>query len=182
MDKELFRKTEGRLYRYYKSKNDIYKLEIEIESLENRKQVIEHDIKSSNVTIDYYQNGIGITERVQSSSTGTSYAETEMCKEIEKLEREHLRVTKKILKSKAKVRDIEEFINHMDHNIEQLSEEDKRFIELKYGDKKNILQISLIINMAQATCYRKRGELVQAIAEYDFTLLCSNFDKKMIKK
>lgn len=177
MDKELFRKTEGKLYRYYKYKMDIKRISSNIELLENKKAKIEEDIKSTNVNIDYYQNGIGINERVQSSNTGTSYAEAEMCKQIEKLEREHVLVVKRIFKNKARIRELESFINNMERNIEMLNEEDKRFIELKYGDKKNILQISLKMNMAQMTAYRKRDEIIKAIAEYDNLLF-----GKVVKK
>ena len=79
--------------------------------------------------------------------------------------------TKKILKSRAKLREIERYVDHMDRNIKMLQEEDKRFLELKYGDKKNILQISMILNIAQATAYRKREELVEVVAEYENTFL-----------
>ncbi|MBS5306458.1 transcriptional regulator [Clostridium sp.] len=171
MDKELFRKTEGKLYRYYKNKNEIYKIENKIRSLENIKRNIEDDIKNANVIIDYYKNGIGIQERVQTSASGSSYAEQELCRAITKLEDEHVKVAKKILKNKAKIRHIEEFIKYMDDNIGQLTEEDKRFIELKYGDGKNPTQISMILNMAQATAYRKREEVVKAVAEYENTFL-----------
>ena len=171
MDKELFRKTEGKLYRYYESKKEIYCIKDDIASLEREIETIEYDIRHSNVIIDYYQNGIGIQERVQSSSAGTSYAESEMCKQIERLEKEHVDKTKKILKSRAKLREIERYVDHMDRNIKMLQEEDKRFLELKYGDKKNILQISMILNIAQATAYRKREELVEVVAEYENTFL-----------
>ena len=171
MDKDLFRKTEGKLYRYYQSKKKIRELNNEISSLEYHKERVEYDIRHANVTIDYYQNGTGLQERVQSSPSGSSYAETEMCKEIEKLEREHLRINKKILKIKAKIRELEEFIRHMNEIVEQLNEEDKRFIELKYGDKKSMIYISMKLNMAQATTYRKREELIESIAEYENTLL-----------
>lgn len=171
MDKELFRKTEGKLYRYYESKKKIYSVKENIARLEREIKTIEYDIRHSNVTIDYYQNGIGIQERVQSSSTGTSYAEKEMCKQIERLEKEHVEKTKKILKNRSKIRDMERYIDYMDRNIRMLQEEDKRFLELKYGDKKNILQISLRLNIAQATAYRKREELVEAVAEYENTFL-----------
>jgi hypothetical protein len=171
MDKELFRKTEGKLYRYYESKKKIYSVKEDIARLEREIKTIEYDIRHSNVTIDYYQNGIGIQERVQSSSTGTSYAEKEMCKQIERLEKEHVEKTKKILKNRSKIRDMERYIDYMDRNIRMLQEEDKRFLELKYGDKKNILQISLRLNIAQATAYRKREELVEAVAEYENTFL-----------
>jgi len=167
MDKELFRKTEGKLYRYYESKKKIYSIKEDILRLEREVRTIEYDIKHSNVTIDYYKNGTGIQERVQSSSTGTSYAENEMCKQIERLEKEHVDKTKKILKNKSKIREMERYIDYMDRNIRMLQEEDKRFLELKYGDKKNILQISMRLNMAQATAYRKREELVEAVAEYE---------------
>ncbi|MBS5886680.1 transcriptional regulator [Clostridium sp.] len=167
MDKELFRKTEGKLYRYYESKKKIYGIKEDIARLEREVRTIEYDIRHSNVTIDYYQNGTGIQERVQSSSTGTSYAENEMCKQIERLEKEHVEKTKKILKNRSKIRDMERYIDYMDRNIRMLQEEDKRFLELKYGDKKNILQISMRLNMAQATAYRKREELVEAVAEYE---------------
>lgn len=167
MDKELFRKTEGMLYRYYESKKKIYGIKEDIARLEREVRTIEYDIRHSNVTIDYYQNGTGIQERVQSSSTGTSYAENEMCKQIERLEKEHVEKTKKILKNRSKIREMERYIDYMDRNIRMLQEEDKRFLELKYGDKKNILQISMRLNMAQATAYRKREELVEAVAEYE---------------
>lgn len=167
MDKELFRKTEGKLYRYYESKKKIYSIKEDILRLEREVRTIEYDIRHSNVIIDYYQNGTGIQERVQSSATGTSYAENEMCKQIERLEKEHVDKTKKILKNRSKIREMERYIDYMDRNIRMLQEEDKRFIELKYGDKKNILQISMRLNMAQATAYRKREELVEAVAEYE---------------
>lgn len=167
MDKELFRKTEGKLYRYYESKKKIYRIKEDIARLEREIETIEYDIRHSNVIIDYYQNGTGIQERVQSSSTGTSYAEAEMCKQIERLEKEHIDKAKKVLKNRSKIRDMERYIDYMDRNIRMLQEEDKRFLELKYGDKKNILQISMRLNIAQATAYRKREELVEAIAEYE---------------
>ncbi|MDU2995384.1 MAG: transcriptional regulator, partial [Clostridium sp.] len=85
MDKDLFRKTEGKLYRYYQSKKKIRELNNEISNLEYHRERVEYDIRHANVTIDYYQNGTGLQERVQSSPSGSSYAETEMCKEIEKL-------------------------------------------------------------------------------------------------
>lgn len=167
MDKDLFRKTEGKLYRYFQSKKKIYSIKERINWLEKQLETIEYDIKHSNVAIDYYQNGTGIQERVQSSASGSSYAETEMCKEIGKLEREHLDITKKILKCKSKLRELDGYIEHIKSNIEMLSEDDKRFIELKYGDKKNILAISLMLNIASATAYRKREELVENIAIWD---------------
>ncbi|WWU65205.1 transcriptional regulator [Clostridium baratii] len=183
IDKNIFRKTEAALYRYFKYKNKIVELRDKIKYQKKRLVKIESDIRSANITIDYYQNGIGISERVQTPSSGISFVEEQMCKEIGKLEREHLIISKKILKNEHKVRDLEEYIDNMETNLNTLCEEDRRFIELKYGDDKNILQISQNLNIAQATAYRKREDIVKVVAGFKNTLLFKNKknDKNLIK-
>lgn len=166
MDKELFRKTEGKLYRYYESKKHLFGLNEKIIRLENHKETIEYDIRHTNIRVDPYQNGAGINERVQTSSTGTSYAEQEMIKEIEKLERERVKLTKQLLKTKAKKRELENYISNMEFNINMLNEESKRFLELKYSDKAKVIAISQKMNMAVATVYRIREEIVENIANF----------------
>ena len=171
MNKDLFKKTEGNLYRYFEYKKKIHYLKQWVEQLKGRLEKIEKDIRNANVTIDYYQNGAGISERVQTSPSGNSFAEEQMCKEITKLEKEHLIISKKILKNNHKIRDLEEYIDNMETNLNTLCEEDRRFIELKYGDKKSILTISQKLNIAQATAYRKREEIIYNITEFKNTLL-----------
>lgn len=172
MNKELCKRTEEKLYRYFGCKKRVYSIESEIDALENRKKTIEYDIKHTNVNIDYYQNGVGIKERVQSSSSGVSYAEAEMCKAIGELEKEHVIVTKKILKLKSDIRDIEEFIRSIDDSINQLMEEDRRFIKLMYGDRMKPIQIAMELNIGQATAYRKRGAIIELISNYNNSLFC----------
>lgn len=171
IDKNIFRKTEAELYRYFDYKKEIIKLQNKIKYQKDRISKIELDIKSVNVTIDYYQNGVGISERVQTSPSGSSFVEEQMCKEISKLEKEYLIINKKILKNNHRLRDVEGYINNMEINLSTLSEEDRRYIELKYGDKKSILAISQKLNIAQATAYRKREEIISNIAEFENTLL-----------
>lgn len=166
MDKELFRKTEGKLYRYYESKKSLHGLSEKIARLEYHKEVIEYDIRHTNIRIDPYQNGAGINERVQTSPSGTSYAEQEMTKEIERLERERVKIVKQILKTKAKKRELENYISNMDFNINMLNEESKRFLELKYSDKAKVIAIAQKMNMAVATVYRIREEIVENIANF----------------
>lgn len=166
MDKELFRKTEGKLYRYYESKKHLFGLNEKIVRLENHKETVEYDIRHTNIRIDPYQNGAGMNERVQTSSNGTSYAEQEIINEIEKLERERVKITKQILKTKAKKRELENYISNMEFNINMLNEESKRFLELKYSDKAKVISISQKMNMAVATVYRIREEIVENVANF----------------
>lgn len=165
MDDKLFKETEAILYKYYQSKLDKKRLEKDILVTEKLLKDIEQDIKSVNVNIDYYQSGMQLSERVQTSSDGTSYAENEICRAIGRLEAEHKKVFKSLLSKRYKLRRYTELISSMEDKLKRLSEEDNRFLELKYGDKKNILQISMIMSMAQATAYRKRENLIKKVAE-----------------
>jgi DNA-directed RNA polymerase specialized sigma subunit len=168
MDKELFRKTEGRLYRYFRYKREIIDSKKNIEFLQNKIKEVDESIRNVHkyINVDPYQNGAGISERVQTSSTGTSYVESEMIREVSKLEKEQCSMMKSILKQQAKIREKEFYIRKMVTNIEMLNEEDKRFIELKYGDEEEVPMIADKLNMARATAYRKREELVENISRF----------------
>lgn len=166
MEKEVFRKTEGNIYRYYETKKAIFGINEKIARLEEQQESIEYDMKHTNIRIDPYQNGMGISERVQTSSNGTSYVEQEISKEIDKLDRERLRIIKLILKLKAKKRDMENYISNIEYNINMLNEESKRFLELKYSDKEKVVAIAYKMNMAVATVYRVREEIIENIANF----------------
>lgn len=168
MDRELFKKTEGRLYTYFKYKKEIINSKRRIEFLESKVKEIDDSIKNVHkyANIDPYQNGAGISERVQTSSTGTSYVESEMMKAVSKLEREQCDIVKSILKIECKKRDWEKFVKRMETNIEMLEEEDKRYVELKYGDRKGVPEVADKLNMARATAYRKREELIENISHF----------------
>lgn len=167
LEKDLFKKTEGRLYRHYRNIKEIDKLKSRVALLLKQKEQIENDIRSTNVKIDYYQSGVGFGERVQTSSAGTSYAEREIIKAIEKLEKELVHKKRKILKLNARIREKEEQITDMDYNISMLSEEYKRLLEWKYGEGKSLDWIATeMYGGARTTAYRKREELVESIAQW----------------
>lgn len=170
MDKETFKKTEGKLYRYYENKKILLSLNEKIARLEKHKESIEEDIRYTDVKVEPYQPGSGIGERVQTSNNGTSYVEKEIIKEIDRLERERVKIIRCILKTKAKKRSLENNIGNMDFNINMLNEESKRFLELKYSDKEKAVAISLKMNMALATVYRIREEIIKDVANFmDFS-------------
>jgi chromosome segregation ATPase len=166
LDKEQFRKAEGRLYRYYKQLKLIEKLKNTSIVLYKQIKQIEEDMSETNVKIDYIQSGMAVGEKVQSSSSGTSYAEREIERAIEQLEKELVYKKRKILKLRARIRGMEEEISDMEYNISMLSEENKRFLEYKYSEKMNPTEIAEKMNMATATAYRKREELVEDIAQW----------------
>ena len=169
MDKELFRKTEGMLYGYYKDKNRLESVRREIETVGNLINTIARNIKTCNVSIDPYQGGAG-GERVQTSSSNSSYVEKAIIKAIDDMEKEKAQRTKKLYKLKCEERNLIYRIEKVEGNIGMLKGEYKKFLELKYntapGEKMGMRDIALELNMSKNKVYDLREELVRNIAEY----------------
>lgn len=170
LDKEIFRKTEGRLYRYYKQLKIVEKLKNKVVLLWKQKEQLQKEmveLKHMNIETG---NNMGIDysgDRIQSSSSGVGEAEREVIRYINNLEREYNYTVKKMLKTRAKIRDIEVQIQDMQFNLAMLNEESKRFIEWKYGEEKSIEWIAEEMYAgARSTAYRKREELVEDIAQW----------------
>lgn len=166
---QAFKKTEGLIYRYYKNIRKKDRMQYKKYSLEDRISQIRKDIKETNIELD---DGIGAIDyskdRVQSSPTGAGPAEQSLIREITKLENE-LKLTIKVkLKLHAKIRELEAQISDIEYVINQLSEERKQLVELKYGSsiKMSNVAIGMKLNMTEATVRRKRVEVVEAIAKW----------------
>lgn len=168
MEDELFRKTEGQLYRYYRYKNKIQKQIRKVEILEQQIQDLDNQMRNVHkyINLDTMPPGTGISDGVQSSISGSSYMEKQMEREVDKLEKRKVEKIKSKLKTEAKIMDMQSFIRIMDTNIEMLEEEDKRFVEYFYGTKKKIPYIAMQLNLSVPTCYRHREELVKNIADF----------------
>ena len=170
IDKETFRKTEGRLYRYYKQLNIIEKLKNKVVLLWKHKDQIEKEkVELKHLNIDTGLN-MGIyygVDKIQSGGSGVGEAEREVIKYIDNLDRELRYVARTILKTNARIREIELQIQDMQFNLSMLGEESKKFIEWKYGECKSIEWIAeKMYGGARSTAYRKREELVEDIAQW----------------
>lgn len=170
IDKEAFRKIEGRLYRYYKQLKLIEKLKSKVILLWRQKEQIEKEkVELKHLDIDTGLNmGIDYSrERIQSSSSGIGEAERETIKYIDNLDKQLKHVIRNVLKINARIRELELQIQDMQFNLSMLNEESKRFIEWKYGEEKSIEWISEeMYQGARSTAYRKREELVEGIAQW----------------
>ena len=115
--KQLDRKTEGRLFRYYRILRDIDKMYNKTTILEEQIKSIEHDIKHNNVSLEEESRSITYEVRIQSSSDGTSYAEKEFMKQMENLELELIWFKKKKGKLEHRIREVKREIADTGHTI-----------------------------------------------------------------
>lgn len=166
---EQFKKTENMLYRYYRQQREIERLQARIRRNEQRKDEIYKDIKETNVNLDTEVNmAVSFDEKVQTSNLGTSFAEKETVRQIEKLEREWKETRRRILQDRHRIRDINSDNADIEFTLNQFIEEDKQLIELKYGVNKNYsnLQIAMKINSSEPTVRRRKKEIIEDICKY----------------
>lgn len=98
------------------------KLEHKISVLEEQKEKIRQDIKETNIFLEEESRSMTYEERVQSSSSGSSYAEKEMIRQIEKLKRELKSTIRYSLKLKVKAREIKKEIADIEYAVSLLGE------------------------------------------------------------
>lgn len=169
--KEVFKKTEGMLYRYFKDKRDMDMIQHKILVLENKKNKLEYILKSTDISSLECMNGDikGISyesEKVQTSVGKESYFEKVLLKEIDNLERECMHINKKIIKLKIKATEKEARISEIEYVLKQLSEEARIFIDLKYVEGASFYKIAHKLNMSKSTAERRRGEIIEDIAKF----------------
>lgn len=165
ISEELFKETEKKIFSYYRNLKEINKLKQRVEVLSRQKEAIEKDIRETNVDIEPEIKAVDYSkERVQSSSANSSYIEAALIKEIEKLERERKDTIQKILDCNARIREIETSTSEMEYVINDLSEEYKRFLELKYKELKALEYIADNLSIGKTTACRRRKEIIENIA------------------
>ena len=170
IDKETFRRTEARLYNYYKQLKVLEKIKCKIELLKMQKNEIEKEMQNlSGLTLEVYANmGIDYSrDKIQTTSTGVGESERETIKYITRMEKERDLKTRDIMKCNARMREIEVQTQDMEYNLSMLNEECRRFIEWKYAESKSIEWVAEEMYLgSRATAYRKRDELVEGIAQW----------------
>ena len=166
-----FRNMERMLYNYF-IKDEIIKSKKQlIQMLEKQIDKLEEQIKTNNVKIEPELNmGISYDEKVQTSTDGTSYAEKAVIRAVEGLEMDKAEKLEEIFKLEKDIMDIERESKIIELNVGMLSEEDKRFIEMKYKERMSVEEIAERINLSRTAGYNKRDRIVENIIHWNKVL------------
>ncbi|MEG2919099.1 MAG: hypothetical protein RR851_14335 [Clostridium sp.] len=172
LDKELFRKTEGKLYGHFYDIEDLKRVRAEIVLLNNMIEDLDKRMRECNVRIDPEQSGcMQITERVKTSVNCTSYVEKEITKAIGEMEREQAHKIRKLFKLECRERNLSYKVENMERNIGMLKDEYKKFLDLKYNmaahERMGMREIALELNMCKTKAYEVRENLVIDIARFN---------------
>lgn len=170
MDKELFKKTEGILYRYYESVQVIARMKSKISFIDKKLEEIKSEMKNlNNFEADVYCNmGIDYAkDPVQTSASGSNEVERAMIKYINNLEKVYKSYLDEKLFLIEEVRKIELNNHDIEFNINSLNDEVRKFVELKYRDKESMKWITVeLFAGIKSTAFRKREEVIFNIARW----------------
>lgn len=160
---DKFKKTEGRLYRYFENISKISVLEKEIVELDKRYDNVENILKNSNFDFDISIGSPGFEERVQTSCSGESAIEKQILNQAERLLKEQRLIRKKQFKNKIQINELERNNIKLRVAIAMLEEEDKKFIYYKYHKKIPIEGIAEELNLSIRTTYRLRKQIIEEV-------------------
>jgi len=170
LDKETFKRTEGKLYGYFRDLKEMEALEMECKDLQDQEESIEWDIKHCNVYVvaDSHMSP-NFSEKVQTSPTGESAAEKGIVREIEKLEDELEYVGRKLRRNRARIRELNRNTSYLKKvlTVPPLSKEIMEFISYKYKLNKSVNWIANeMYGGVRSTAYRRREEILEDIVKW----------------
>ena len=165
-NKYMFSKIEGELYGYYR---DLKRKEIvkeEIDTLNNMLEEIDKNIRTCNITIDADISGMGINEKVQTSSTGESTVEKAIDRSISMLEKEQAQRIDRLYKAETELRNIEYKTQKIANIVKFLNEGYKYFINLKYNLNMRMEDIAEELHISEKAAYNKRDKIIKEIIKF----------------
>lgn len=152
---------------------DMYNSIKRIRILKKNCEALEEHIKSANYNIKNLANnapsGVSAinydTDRVQTSKRYHCSTEQQLTETLIKYEEKIIRLNEKIMENEDEIYYIEESIMDLIHNVEELEEGSKKFIEFKYRDGKSIYQIADYFSIDKNTAYRRRDSILRSIVQ-----------------
>lgn len=167
----ILNSTEEKIKEYYRHLDEVERLEDRAKLLEKQKADIEEDIKNSNITLQCALQGIDYDGvRVQTSNT-TSQQDKALERAFERLEEQLEEINCEILESRIFKRKLEQKNNDVAFIINKLNESAKRFVLMRYKEKKSYRSISGILHISNASISRLRIEVLEAISKW----MCAYF-------
>ena len=160
----LYREIEDKLYKYF-NRNNIYNgLNKQLNVINKQIADIEKELRECNyISIDEESSSPGFDERVQTSSTGTSYVESQMIKLTE------LKLKRKAKKERERenileqLEDMETIESEIEWKIRDFKGELKTLLELKYEKRMGEQKIALEMHLSQSQVNRKKQQIINKI-------------------
>lgn len=164
---EMMEETERILKKYYQTIKEIEWLAKKSDRLEKRRQKIEQDIEQSHVylNVDCISNNYS-QEKVCGGMIVGSSIDKSIDIAFKKLEAELENISKEILNINLDIRTLEDENEKIEHILNQINNDGKKFIKLKYGEHKKLKEIQFELNTSKSTLTRLKLQILKDIFDY----------------
>ena len=164
--KTSYQKVEGILYSHYKRKSRKIRIEQSIARAIKRKEKIVSDIKNTNIVFCSDLQAMQYDkDKIVTNYNIDSTMEQDIEIGIQKLNDEYKKTLKKILKLKRDLIIIQEQLDNIEILLEDLKEEEKQILDLKYGDKKTYREMEEYLCMNYSTISRNHKEIIGVLED-----------------
>ncbi|AAK79878.1 DNA-directed RNA polymerase specialized sigma subunit [Clostridium acetobutylicum] len=167
MDKEIFKTTERKIYNYFKKDRVINSLKHKASILKRQVDQIEQQLKTTDIEIPEESRAITYEERVQTSSTGESYAERTLMNIIQKKIIERDRKKEEIADIEEQIRNIEVDSVIIGDNIESLHQYLYEPLILKYKEELPDWVVGNRLHISQSQVSRRRKKAIKKVAAWE---------------
>ncbi|NFN81236.1 hypothetical protein FDB25_12525 [Clostridium botulinum] len=160
----LYKETEDKLYKYF-NRDRIYKgLNSQLTVLNKQIYELSNELKDCKyINVDEESSSPSFDERVQTSSSCTSYVESQVIKltdmklrrkEKKELERENIL---------SQLGDLESIVAEMEWKVGQLRDNYKKMLSMVYKDNMNEVQISFKLHLSQSQVNKRKNKILEHI-------------------
>jgi DNA-directed RNA polymerase specialized sigma subunit len=162
--KVLYRETEDKLFKYFNRDRIATGLNSQLKTLNIQIERIEKELKEgSYINIEEQSSSPGFEERVQTSSTGISYAESQVMKltDIKISRKDKLEIDREYIINQLD--DLECIKSEMGWKVDQLSNNYKKMLDLIYKENMNEVQISFKLHLSQSQVNKRKNKILEQI-------------------
>lgn len=162
--KLLYKETEDKLFKYFNRDRIATGLNSQLKTLNIQIERIEKELKEgSYINIEEQSSSPSFDERVQTSSTGTSYAESQVMKltDIKISRKDKLEIDREYIINQLD--DLECIKSEMGWKVDQLSNNYKKMLDLIYKENMNEVQISFKLHLSQSQVNKRKNKILEQI-------------------
>ena len=162
VDKQLM---EERIEAYYRDKRSLEYNQHMLNMLHRHRQEAQRDIDNNNFhELEAELKGIAYDKDKVQTSAARSPQEQALENAFAKLERRVGEIDIEIIETGQLIRDIEARTADMEFLINQLNDEARRFVEMRYRDNRSMKAIGHTISLSEMGLWRLREELFRDIS------------------
>lgn len=162
ISKERQEGIEQKLYNFYDKEKKIKSLKHKIEYIKKQIQQVQSE------KMDYFgYKSPSWDEKVQTSSSNTSYAETELIRFEEKKEKRINTLQDHIEEIEDIILNIEMDNSILEYNVVFLEEDIKKMLKMLYKDKRTEISIGRELNLDQSVINKRKSNILGIIANWE---------------